>query len=164
MKLEKRSSGAPTEQPQAPQSNRKKPVVVYIMVLFIAAFLLMTLSFFTTQRSNEKMIGKLREDVTLMHRVQTLEDQNRWLSDNAKQNQATLERAQTEVLAAQTTASALETLYQLEHTYAAGDMETCRQLTETLTAQADFLPDDAFGDIPSPAAQFQELQTVLENN
>ena len=52
MKLEKRSSGEAEEQPIQEQPSGKKPVVVYIMILFIVAFLLMALSFFMHQRSN----------------------------------------------------------------------------------------------------------------
>lgn len=165
MNFEKRSSGTPIEEPQeAPQSDRKKPVVVYIMVLFIAAFLLMTLSFFTYQRSTEEMSGKLRDNVTLMNRVQRLEDQNRSLTANAKNDQVALENAQAKRIAAEETVEALEILYQLEHTYATGDLETARQLAETLALQSDCLPDEALGEIPSPAAQFTELQELLKNS
>lgn len=49
MKLEKRGDGE-TPVPQEPSSG-KKPVVVYIMILFIVAFLLMALSFVMHQRA-----------------------------------------------------------------------------------------------------------------
>ena len=48
----------------------KKPVVVYIMVLFIAAFLLMAWSFASHQRSNTEAIGELQSSVTAMRGVQ----------------------------------------------------------------------------------------------
>ena len=47
MKFEKRSGGeaeAPSPAPEDKPSG-KKPVVIYIMILFIVAFLLMALSF-----------------------------------------------------------------------------------------------------------------------
>ncbi|MFR3923355.1 MAG: hypothetical protein ACLTYN_16760 [Dysosmobacter welbionis] len=44
--------------------------MVYIMILFIAAFLLMALSFFMHQRSNSEVLGELQNSVTTMHEVQ----------------------------------------------------------------------------------------------
>ena len=49
MKLEKRSSGAdqtPAAAPQETAPKSKKPVVVYIMILFIVAFLLIIIPTF----------------------------------------------------------------------------------------------------------------------
>lgn len=62
MKLEKRSSGAeqaPATDSQETTPKGKKPVVVYIMILFIVAFLLMALSFMMHQRSNSEVLGEL---------------------------------------------------------------------------------------------------------
>ena len=54
MKFEKRSGDAetPAPAPEDTPSTGKKPVVIYIMILFIVAFLLMALSFLMHQRSN----------------------------------------------------------------------------------------------------------------
>ena len=72
MKLEKRSTGEPEEpvQPDKPTPNKKQPVVVYIMVLFIVAFLLMALSFFMHQRSNTEALGQLQHDMNALQAVQ----------------------------------------------------------------------------------------------
>ena len=43
MKLEKRSDGSDVT-PELPEEKGRHPVVVYIVVLFLAAFLLMVLS------------------------------------------------------------------------------------------------------------------------
>ena len=66
MKLEKRSSGAeqaPAADSQETTPKGKKPVVVYIMILFIVAFLLMALSFVMSQRSNREDLGQLHDSV-----------------------------------------------------------------------------------------------------
>ena len=72
MKLEKRSDGQgepnPDRQPETAPTG-KKPVVVYIMILFIAAFLLMALSFFMHQRSNTEALGELQHSVSAMRRA-----------------------------------------------------------------------------------------------
>ena len=53
MKIEKRCGAGAPKEPETPPAGRK-PVIVYIMVLFIAAFLLMALSFFMHQRRSSK--------------------------------------------------------------------------------------------------------------
>ena len=70
MNLEKRSSGAPEEQPPQETPSGKKPVVVYIMILFVVAFLLMALSFVMHQQSNSKVLGELQDSVSAMQEIQ----------------------------------------------------------------------------------------------
>ena len=73
MKLEKRSSGAeqaPAADSQETTPKGKKPVVVYIMILFIVAFLLMALSFMMHQRSNSEVLGELQDSVSAMQEIQ----------------------------------------------------------------------------------------------
>ena len=50
MKLVRRSSGGPVE-PEETAPRGKKPVVLYIMILFIAAFLLMAWSFAISRKA-----------------------------------------------------------------------------------------------------------------
>ena len=45
--------------PEEAPRKRGKPVITYIMILFIAAFLLMALSFAMHQRSNQQAMGEL---------------------------------------------------------------------------------------------------------
>ena len=69
MKFEKRSGDeaeTPSSAPEETPSTGKKPVVIYIMILFIVAFLLMALSFLMHQRSNSEVIGELQDSVTAM--------------------------------------------------------------------------------------------------
>ena len=73
MKLEKRGGDGETPVPQEPSSG-KKPVVVYIMILFIVAFLLMALSFLMHQRSNSEVLGELQHSVSAMQEVQAVQD------------------------------------------------------------------------------------------
>lgn len=73
MKLEKRSGGG-AEPVEENVDKGKKPVVIYIMILFIAAFLLMAWSFASHQRSNTEALGRLQSSVTAMQEVQDLQD------------------------------------------------------------------------------------------
>ena len=73
MKFEKRSGDgaeAPSSAPEETPSTGKKPVVIYIMILIIVAFLLMALSFLMHQRSNSEVLGELQNSVTTMQEVQ----------------------------------------------------------------------------------------------
>ena len=54
MKFEKRAAAGETPTEQEPQETGKKPVIVYILILFLAAFLLMFLSLLAHQRSNSE--------------------------------------------------------------------------------------------------------------
>ena len=84
MKLQKRSEGAPdaAPAPEAPSAGQKnKPVIVYIMILFIVAFLLMAFSFLMHQRSNEEVIGSLQSSVSTLKELQESQDRNMQLQD-----------------------------------------------------------------------------------
>lgn len=63
----------PAPTPDKPPKGNK-PVVVYIMILFIAAFLLMALSFFIHQRSNTEALGQIQSSVSAMQEVQAVQD------------------------------------------------------------------------------------------
>lgn len=65
MKFEKRADGgevtpASSETPE----TGKKPVIIYILILFLAAFLLMFLSMLSHQRSNTEALGQLQSSVS----------------------------------------------------------------------------------------------------
>ena len=64
----------PSPEPDKPAKNNK-PVVIYIMILFIAAFLLMALSFFMHQRSNTEALGELQSSVNAMQEIQISQEQ-----------------------------------------------------------------------------------------
>ena len=76
--LERHSdTGEPVSPP--PEKNTgsggKKPVIVYILVLFAVAFLLMIWSLISHQRSNTEAIGRLQGSVSAMQEVQELQEQ-----------------------------------------------------------------------------------------
>ena len=155
MKLEKRSSGAeqaPAADSQETTPKGKKPVVVYIMILFIVAFLLMALSFMMHQRSNSEVLGELQDSVSAMQEIQSTQDQildlQKQLSD-AEEDQAELEsqleEAQKSAEDAQLKADALLALYTLQQQYSAGDYDACRRTLQNMTEQGlqDHLPTDS---------------------
>ena len=171
MKLEKRSDGSGEPVPSQEQTG-KKPVVVYIMILFIVAFLLMALSFFMHQRSNTEALGELQHSVTAMQEVQATQEKIIELQEELSQAQediADLEDAgqetQDKLDAAETESQALLELYTLQQQYAAGDLEACRKTIEEMVSAGydTVLPvESPEKDVTSPASRFAQLQEAVE--
>lgn len=135
MKLEKRSEGGPVEPTETPQKG-KRPVIVYIMVLFIAAFLLMAWSFASHQRSNTEAIGRLQSSVTAMQGVQ---DRMLNLQDELKEAQTKIEELErtaslrdSEMDAYNRQYMALARLYSLERLYRQENLESCLKIIDSM--------------------------------
>jgi len=171
MKLEKRSEGGPVEPVEDTAPKGKKPVVIYILILFAAAFLLMAWSFASHQRSNTEALGRLQDSVTAMQEVQDLQDQVIALQKElaeVEKNAEDLEEASSE---SQAHAEALEKqiegmseLYVLQQKYSARDFEACRQVMERFEANsyADCLPGLSGEGVTSPAERYQQLKEAVE--
>lgn len=153
-------SPAPQEPPAVPAGQNpppadksgNKPVVVYIMILFIAAFLLMALSFFMHQRSNTEVIGELQHSVSAMQEVQAAQekiielqeemdaakDQQDALQTELKETQETLEDTNSKL-------AALTNLYLLVGAYRAEDYDSCQQIIDQMESegQGDLLTIDS---------------------
>lgn len=176
MKLEKRSDGpeepTPSQQTETPQTG-KKPVVVYIMILFIVAFLLMALSFFMHQRSNTEALGELQHSVSAMQEVQATQEKIIELQEElaqAQEDQAELEEsnqeAQEALEEAQAREQALLDLYTLQQQYSAGDLEACQKTIESMEAAGyDSLlsTESPERGVTSPADRFIQLREAVEN-
>ena len=87
MKFEKRADGgevtpASSETPE----TGKKPVIIYILILFLAAFLLMFLSMLSHQRSSTEALGQLKSSVRRFrqHRSRSSSCRSGWMKQ--KQN------------------------------------------------------------------------------
>lgn len=122
---------------QTPRSN--KPVVVYIMILFIAAFLLMALSFLMHQRSNTEALGQLQNSMTAMQEVQATQEKNIELQDQLADVQDELDKTITaydgqltalvgDVQQKQLQLDAMTNLYLLQQAYSAGEYESCMEV------------------------------------
>jgi septal ring factor EnvC (AmiA/AmiB activator) len=174
MKLEKRSGGEAEDSPvQEPAASRKKPVVVYIMILFIVAFLLMALSFFMHQRSNTEALGELQHSVSALQEVQATQDKNIQLQEelstandelDSLKNQ--LAESREETLAAQEVTDAMLALYTLQQQYSAADYDACALTIQSMENHAlvELLPTDTGLDITSPAMRYQQLKEAVLNH
>lgn len=134
MKLEKRSQGGPIEPEEDPTPTGKKPVVIYIMVLFIAAFLLMAWSFASHQRSNTEALGRLQSSVTAMQGVQdrviSLQKELEEARDQIQELERQSELREYELEGSSRHYQALESLYSLERLYRQEDLEGCRKVLD----------------------------------
>ena len=171
MKLEKRSSeGEETPLPQE-ESQGKKPVVVYIMILFIVAFLLMALSFLMHQRSNTEALGPLQNSVSAMQEVQAVQDKVIQLQeelDKAEDEMDGLNKQLQEKDAAVADVAkdteAMLALYTLQQQYSAGNYDAClatmqRMEDEGLIAR---LPKEN-AEVTSPAQRYAQLKEAVLN-
>ncbi|WP_369283355.1 hypothetical protein [Oscillibacter sp. GMB15532] len=174
MKLEKRSTGAedaaPAPEVSTPGGKKNKPVVVYIMVLFIVAFLLMALSFLTHQRSNEEVIGTLQSSVSTLQELQKSQDENLRLHSRLEDTEKQVQELESQVkeledagVKSDDKTDALLSLYLLQQQYAAKDFDACRQTLQSMedAGQPDLLPKDGLGEVVSPSQRYQQLKEAV---
>lgn len=154
-----------TDKPQTSPADKpgKKPVVVYIMILFIAAFLLMALSFFMHQRSNSEVLGELQNSVTTMQEVQREQEKIMELQEELASMQEELTALQEEADQQQSAAQAnqeadaaameaLTSLYRLQQEYSARHYENCQEIIEEMerSGAPSLLPQDVGSGITPP--------------
>lgn len=174
MKLERRCEGGPTEPMEDPAPKGKKPVVLYIMILFIAAFLLMAWSFASHQRSNTEALGKLQSSVTAMQGVQdrmlSLQDELEAAQEQIKELERQAELRDSEMDAYNRQYQALACLYSLERLYRQENLESCRKLIDSMEAEdlvvclSDNIPlsDHDLGLTVSDWERYQQLKEAVE--
>ena len=189
MQLERRCdrgeplSPAPEENPSSGPDG-KKPVIVYILVLFTVAFLLMIWSLFSHQRSNTEAIGRLQGSVSAMQEVQELQDRVIQLQEELAEVNDQLEQeqeaAETAAAAARDGAGALLTerdsleaqvaaltaLYRLQQLYAARDLESCEAEISALGSGSLLDSLDAVSrkwdwDVTPPSERYLELKEAV---
>ena len=175
MKFEKRdAAGSPAPQEEKSTQGGNKPVVIYIMILFIAAFLLMALSFFMHQRSNTEALGELQNSVSTMQEVQATQEKIIDLQDKLAIAEDELDRVNDKLEAYQqeqeAARKALElenqamlALYRLQQQYLTLDVAGCAKTIQD--AEAAGLPaalsDKSEGGVTSPAVRWQQLRDAV---
>jgi len=177
LKLEQHSAetSKPTQTPP-PSPDRKRPVLIYIMILFIAAFLLMAMSFLMHRRSNEQVLGELHTSVNLLDDYQQALETNNQLTKQVSQleealsatkdaqSQSSAERdtarleldaARQQLSALQQQLAALEALAKAQALYQSGDYTACQAAISAMeTAGQDKLLSTAALEL------FQQLKSL----
>ena len=161
----------PAPTPDKPPKGNK-PVVVYIMILFIAAFLLMTLSFFMHQRSNTEVLGELQDSVNAMQAVQQTQEKVIELQEELSDTQDQLDALQAEkdasdeaLLDANRELDAMIGLYSLQQSYLTEDYDTCRNILQSMEDQGlpELLPDEEPSGTTAPSLRYQQLKEAILN-
>jgi len=162
----------------AEKKHDKKPVVVYIMILFIVAFLLMALSFLMHQRTNSEALGELRNSVTAMQEVQAFQEKIIDLQEQMDELQEEVESLQSEVdnqqahneqllsrlEAREKELEALAYFYTLQQQYLTRSYEGCQTTIDTMEAAGlvEVLPDTATAEeVVPPSERYYQLKDAV---
>lgn len=165
------------------QADRTKPgskrsVLIYLVVLFAAAFVLLLMSYFMQQRSNEETIDGLKQSMSSMQSAQEIYEENIALREQleqleeqvqAQQNQNNgLERGnsllQAENDALKRSTQALDWFWQINEAYVRGRSALARQLIEEMGPELPkYLPTESItnNDRFSPYDRYQEIYDAL---
>ena len=157
----------------APKTSAKKPVVIYIMILFIAAFLMMALSFAMHQRSNQEALGNLEtsfhatiaEIQETQERILELEKELDAANDQILALESDAANAATTLQNAELENRAMEALYILQQKYSAGLYQECVTIAEQMDANGlvDVLSpipvsSETGGVVTAPYTIYQQLK------
>lgn len=167
-------ANTPPVQESTPPKTEKKPVVIYIMILFIAAFLLMALSFAMHQRSNQEALGQLETSFNAtiqdmqssQERILALEKEVSELEDQVEDLEVSANTAKTDQEAAQAQLEAMEQLYCLQQKYSAGRYEDCKALIDLMesSGSVNLLEPTPIttegGSVTAPFVRFQQLKNA----
>ena len=178
MNIEKRTAETPnsaettpiTPSPaaDAPKQPAGKPVIVYIMIMFIAAFLLMALSMLMHQRTTSEGIGELQHSFSAMADMQekVIELQEK-LSDAAEEKtdlEDSIAALKESIAAEELETKAMMQLYILQLQFQSEDYGDCRNTIQTMETLdlAELLPAQKEYTVPSPAETYKTIKAALE--
>lgn len=175
MKLEKRgklsaeeaaAAEAAQETAQAEQTaGRKKPVLLYLVILFAIALFLILFSFLVQNRVNAMEMQEMQAEVDAARELQVKYEQSQ--AENASLR-AQLEEANALAAEESRVRQALELVWQLERYYVSGDNEACRAVLEQLRSDDLYLalPTESEGegesDFESPRAAYDRIAAELD--
>ena len=166
MKFEKRADGgevtpASSETPE----TGKKPVIIYILILFLAAFLLMFLSMLSHQRSNTEALGQLQNSVSAIQEIQATQEQIIELQKRLDKTETERDEAKEELKVIsdsisdlEKTSQALLALYNLQQEYLTGNLDGCRLTLQEISDQ----DDQTIYEFVEDEAQLEALSKVFE--
>lgn len=159
-----------------PKKRNSRPVVTYILILFTAAFFLLTFSLLANQRSNDQTLDELRQSISSLEEGQTAQSHALTLQeelDILQDDQYTL-LDEIEALEAENTAisdeydaltaqyNCLELLFQLEMQFQAQAYTDCLSIMQAMTDDnlVELLPTTGN---PSPAQRYETIKLAVLN-
>ena len=181
MNIEKRTAETPnpaettpiTPPPaaDAPKKPAGKPVIVYIMIMFIVAFLLMALSMLMHQRTTSEGIGELQHSFSAMADMQAQQEKviqlQEELSDAAEEKtdlEDSIAALKESIAAEELETKAMVQLYILQLQFQSEDYDDCRNTIQTMETLelAELLPAQKEYTVPSPAETYETIKAALE--
>lgn len=171
-------AAAPAEETAPKQAGRKKPVIIYILILFVVAFMMMAFSLLVHQRSNAEALGQLSDSVNAMQGIQATQEKIIELQESLTQTQEALIQAtrEAETLSQRAAASqsdaerarreweALMALYSLQQLCAAEEYESCGTLLSEMEEKGypSLLATEAEPGTAPPAETYRSLKAAVE--
>ena len=156
--------------------NKQQSVLIYLVILFAAAFLLMALSYFMQRRTSNATIEGLRESVSAMQSVEDIQAENQALKDqisDLEEQLAQSEQARDDLEALTDSLSlqqaqltrAMDLFWQIDEAYVRGRYTLCLELIQKMedassgNSLKEYLPTESTtnNDRYSPADRYQEI-------
>lgn len=165
------------------QADRAKPngprsVLVYLVIMFAAAIILLLFAYLMQQRTNEQTIDGLKQSISTMQSAQEIYEENaalkeqlEQLNEQAEANQNELDRLRLQAQSLQQqaeslerTAQAMDWFWQINEAYVRGRTSLARQLiTQMGDELPQYLPMESVtnNDRFSPYDRYQEIYDAL---
>lgn len=165
------------------QADRTKPngprsVLVYLVIMFAAAIILLLFAYLMQQRTNEQTIDGLKQSISTMQSAQEIYEENaalkeqlEQLNEQAEANQNELDRLRLQAQSLQQqaeslerTAQAMDWFWQINEAYVRGRTSLARQLiTQMGDELPQYLPMESVtnNDRFSPYDRYQEIYDAL---
>ncbi|MGN1004440.1 MAG: hypothetical protein ACI4O5_06325 [Oscillospiraceae bacterium] len=165
------------------QADRTKPgsqrsVLVYLVILFAAAFILLLMSFFMQKRSNEETIDGLKQSVSAIQSAQEVYEENASLKEQLEELEDQIQAQQNEIEGLkrektllqkekedlERSTQALDWFWQINEAYVRGRHALARQLIEQMgTELPQYLPTESITNNErfSPYDRYQEIYDAL---
>ena len=162
----RRSSASLQHQAEHTRTRRRISVMGYLLVLFVAAFLLLLLAYFQQQRINTDTNNALQQSVSAVQSIQNLMADNETLRSQVADLEETLTaRSQELADTMEKQTRAMDLFWQVDEAYVRGRYVLCRQLIQSLEDLSDgaplksYLPTESTTDNDrfSPAERYQEI-------
>ena len=167
----------PPEKKSKPESSTGgKPVMVYILLLFSAALFLMGLSSLMHQRSNQEVLGQLKNDLSDMREAQDFQKRIIELQQARQESEDQLKEAQRNLTAivSQTQedrnrSEALQYLYLIMMEFQMEHYQSCQALIQELESRGleISLPGETIGSaglaagVASPVDRYYQIKEAI---
>ena len=169
--MKKRGDAAEFFPHPVPQQNAPahKPVVKYLVILFVIAVALILASFAMNQHSNAKVLQELQGQVETLQQLQTTEEKYREAMTENESLKQQIDALTTKNEESAKVQQALELVWQLERLYTSEKHDECRSVLKELKKDDLYLllPPDTSDEekedpaLELPAAAFRRIDAAL---